>query len=53
MRLEAIEDDLPGIQRARASYHGGRMVVEYDESRLTIEQIVEAVARRGYHATPE
>jgi mercuric reductase len=50
MRLEAIEDELPGVIRADASYHSGRMVVDYDESLLTKEKILAAVEAKGYPA---
>jgi copper chaperone CopZ len=51
MRIESIEDDLPGIKEINASYHKQNMVVEYDETRLTDEQIIAAVKKKGYQAT--
>ena len=48
MRLEGLEDDLPGVKRVRASYHKQQMEVEYDETRLNAAQIVEAIQRLGY-----
>ncbi len=48
MRLEGLEDDLPGIERVRASYQRGQMEVEYDERTITTAQIVAAVQRLGY-----
>ena len=50
MRVEGIEDELPGVRRVSASYQKGRMVVEYDEAQVSAAQIVEAVARCGYQA---
>jgi copper chaperone CopZ len=50
MEIESIEDDLPGIKRLKASYHKGRMEVEYDESEVSVVQIVAAVKLRGYEA---
>ena len=52
MRLEGLEDDLPGVQRVRASYHKQQMEVEYDESRLSAEQIVAAIRKLGYTVAP-
>jgi copper chaperone CopZ len=52
MKLESLEDALDGVGEVRASYHRLEMVVEYDESRLTEEAIVEAVRRKGYTAVP-
>ena len=48
MRLEGIEDDLPGVRRACASYQKQQMEVEYDEGRVSPAQIVEAIQRLGY-----
>jgi copper chaperone CopZ len=50
MEVEGIEDDLPGIKQVSASYQKGTMLVEYDESRVTEQQIIAAVAKRGYQA---
>ena len=52
MRIESIEDDLPGSKQVNASYHKQNMVVEYDETRLTDEQIIAAVKKKGYQAIP-
>lgn len=48
MRLEGLEDDLPGVKSARASYHRQQLEIEYDEKRLNDEQIVAAIQRLGY-----
>jgi copper chaperone CopZ len=48
MRLEGLEDDLPGVVRVRASYARQQMEVEYDESRLAPADIVDAIQRLGY-----
>lgn len=48
MRLEGIEDELPGIQRIRASYQKQQMEVEYDPSRVTEARIIAAVEKKGY-----
>jgi copper chaperone len=52
MRLEGIEDELPGIVRVGASYRKQQMEVEYDPARVTVEQIVAAARRHGYAAVP-
>jgi len=51
MRLEGLEDDLPGVKSVVASYRKGQMTVEYDETRLSEAQILAAAARLGYTAT--
>jgi copper chaperone CopZ len=50
MRLESLEDELPGVRRIDASYRKGEMQVEYDENQLNIEQIIAAVGKKGYSA---
>ena len=50
MKLESLEDTLDGVKEINASYHRLEMVIEYDESKLTDEQIVAAVKKKGYIA---
>ncbi len=50
MRLEGLEDDLPGVKRVRASYAKQQMEVEYDETCLGAAEIVAAIQRLGYTA---
>ena len=50
MKLESLEDTLEGVKEINASYHRFEMVIEYDESKLTEEQIVAAVKKKGYQA---
>lgn len=50
MKLESLEDSLDGVKEINASYHRLEMVIEYDETKLTDDQIVAAVKKRGYHA---
>ena len=50
MKLESLEDSLEGVKEINASYHKLEMVVEYDESKLTEEQIIAAVKKKGYTA---
>jgi copper chaperone CopZ len=48
MKLESLEDDLEGVKEINASYHKMEMVIEFDELKLTDEQIVVAVKKMGY-----
>ena len=50
MKLESLEDSLEGVKEINASYHKLTMVIEYDETRLTDEQIIAAVKKKGYTA---
>ena len=52
MLLEGLEDDLKGVKRVTASYQKQRLEVEYDETQVSEQQIVEAVKELGYEAIP-
>jgi copper chaperone CopZ len=52
MKLEGIEDDLPGILRLKASYHKQSLEVEFDETRVSEDEILQAVTRLGYTPLP-
>jgi copper chaperone CopZ len=52
MKLESLEDTLDGVKEINASYHKLQMTVEFDETKLTDEQIIAAVKRKGYQAVP-
>lgn len=51
MILERIEDKLNGVKLAEASYRKAQLIVEYDESLLTEDQIKAEVNRMGYEVT--
>ncbi|HCB02295.1 MAG TPA: hypothetical protein DEP19_07915 [Anaerolineae bacterium] len=51
MKLESLEDTLDGVKEINASYHKLEMTIEYDESKLTEEDIVKAVKKKGYTAS--
>ena len=50
MKLESLEDTLDGVREINASYHKLQMTIEYDETKLTDEQIIAAVKKKGYQA---
>ncbi len=50
MKLESLEDTLDGVKEINASYHKLQMVVEYNEAKLTEDQIIAAVKKKGYTA---
>jgi len=52
MRVEGIEDDLPGVKSVAASYKKGQMTVEFDEALVSDAQIIAAVQAKGYTALP-
>jgi len=52
MHLEGLEDELPGVKRITASYKKQTMEVEFDETKLTVQQIISAANAIGYHPEP-
>ena len=52
MHLEGLEDEHPGIKRITASYKKQVMEVEFDETKLTVQQIIRAANAIGYHLEP-
>ena len=50
MHLQAMEDDLPGVLQVDASYQKQQMVVRFDESVVTEDQIIVAAKEIGYTA---
>lgn len=48
MKIESLEDELEGVKRVSASYTRGRVEVEYDELKISLEEIIEGVKRKGY-----
>jgi copper chaperone CopZ len=50
MRIEGIEDAIPGVWRVEASYHKARMVIEFDEALVGEVEIIRAVEVIGYRA---
>lgn len=48
MIIEGIEDKLKGVVLAEGSYRKAQLIVEYEESELTEDQIKAEVKRLGY-----
>ena len=51
MKLEGIEDKLPGVLRAEASYQKGSMLVDYNEAQVDEAQIQAVIKRLGYEVS--
>ncbi len=52
---KAVESKLktvPGVRQATVSYERGRAEVEYDDTKVSVEQLVQAVQATGYRARP-
>ena len=52
MRIEGLEDDLPGIIHVAASYQKQRILLRYDPEMIGEDEIIAALANLGYHAQP-
>lgn len=50
MTIDGLEDELSGVRQVSTSYHKGEMKVEYDENKVTTEEIISAVKKLGYTA---
>ncbi len=50
MKLESLEDTLDGVREINASYHKLEMMIVYDENKLTDDQIIAEVKKKGYQA---
>jgi copper chaperone CopZ len=50
MHLQELEDELPGVVEVNASYQKMEMVVKFDETKVTPEQIIAATKELGYTA---
>lgn len=52
MKLEGIEDSLPGVLRAEASYHKGQLIVDYDDAQVSEASLRAEIHRLGYAVIP-
>lgn len=53
IRLEGLEDDLPGILKINASYHQQILRIEFDDRLVSESEIIQAANDRGYQLLPE
>jgi copper chaperone CopZ len=52
MTIDGVVEDLPGVKSATTSYARQNLDVEFDEKRLTDQQIVDAIQAAGYRVVP-
>jgi len=50
LRLQDLEETLAGVINVNASYHRGKMTVTYDETLVTVQDLIEGVKKLGYTA---
>jgi Cu+-exporting ATPase len=48
MQIEGLEDALDGIVSIRASYPKASVAIEFDEGKITLDQIFDSMERKGY-----
>ena len=52
MHLEGLEDELPGVKYISASYKKQVMEIDFDETKLSVAEIIAAANAIGYHPEP-
>ncbi|MGH2838493.1 MAG: heavy-metal-associated domain-containing protein [Thermoleophilaceae bacterium] len=45
-------EEIAGVEKSATSFRRGQAKVHFDERRITVEALVEAVSELGYHAEP-
>jgi len=50
MKLQEMEDNIPGIHQVDASYKKQELIVKFDETMIGEEQIITAAKEIGYTA---
>jgi copper chaperone CopZ len=50
MKLQEMEDNIPGIHQVDASYKKQELIVKFDETMVGEEQIITAAKELGYTA---
>jgi len=48
MKLEGLEDDLPGVKMVEASYQKQSLQIEYDDNQVSEAEIRTAIQKLGY-----
>lgn len=48
MRLEGLEDELAGIYSIKASYQKQKLEIEFDETRVSEREIIQAIQEMDY-----
>ncbi|MDR3683638.1 MAG: heavy metal translocating P-type ATPase, partial [Geothrix sp.] len=52
LQIEALEDTLSGVTRIQASFADRTVEVEFDETRISVEELETAVQALGFHPGP-
>ena len=51
-KIEKALNALPGVENAEVRFNSGKIEVEHDPERASVEALVEAVRGTGYEARP-
>ena len=51
-KIEKALNALPGVAKAEVRFNTGRIEVEHDPARSSVEALVEAIRGTGYEARP-
>jgi len=51
-KIEKALNALPGVEKAEVRFNSGKIEVEHDPERASVEALVEAVRGTGYEARP-
>ncbi len=52
LSVQEALDDLDGVERAKADHATGDVEVDYDEDKVSVEQMGEAIEEVGYTLRP-
>lgn len=52
MSIDFDLEDLPGVKSSKTIYAKQECEIEFDEEKLSIEQVTEAIQKTGYQAKP-
>ncbi len=50
MNIDFDLEDLEGVKSSKTSYAKQECILEYDDSKLTLEEILESIKKTGYPA---
>lgn len=51
-KIESKLNSLDGVHAAEVKFASGRILVEHDDSKVTVRDLVDAIAEVGYTAKP-
>ena len=53
MVVKRALEGLKGVERAEVSFRDRAARVTFEPTQVTVQQLIEAVARSGFHASPK